>query len=79
MHKQNFIDADKLFDATLDPEYRPINSMNMARVLAQYPVITLKVVVVICSSGIETAAEAHASLRSSGNIRKTCLNEINHE
>ncbi|MGB5456089.1 MAG: DUF1365 domain-containing protein [Gammaproteobacteria bacterium] len=45
VHMQNFIDADKLFDATLDLEYRPINSMNMARVLAQYPVITLKVVV----------------------------------
>ena len=47
VHMQNFIAADKLFDATLDFEYRPINSANMARVLLQYPVITIKVVVAI--------------------------------
>lgn len=47
VHMQNFIDADKLFDATLDLKCRPINSANMARVLAQYPVVTLKVVVSI--------------------------------
>jgi len=45
VHMQNFIDAEKLFDATLDLEYRPINSVNMARVLVQYPVITVKVVI----------------------------------
>ncbi len=45
VHMQNFIDDDKLFDATLDFEYRPINSTNMARVLIQYPVITMKVVI----------------------------------
>ena len=45
VHMQNFIDADKLFDATLDLEYRPITSMNMARVLIQYPVVTMKVVI----------------------------------
>jgi len=45
VHMQNFIDAEKLFDATLDLEYRPISSMNMARVLVQYPVVTLKVVI----------------------------------
>jgi len=45
VHMQNFIDADKLFDATLDFEYRPINSANMARVLIQYPIVTMKVVV----------------------------------
>ena len=44
VHMQNFIDAEKLFDATLDLEYKPITSMNMARVLIQYPVITMKVV-----------------------------------
>ena len=44
VHMQNFIDAEKLFDATLDLEYRPITSTNMARVLVQYPVITMKVV-----------------------------------
>jgi DUF1365 family protein len=45
VHMQNFIDADKLFDATLDLEYKPLTSMNMARVLIQYPVVTVKVVV----------------------------------
>ena len=44
VHMQNFIDAEKLFDATLDLKYRPINSPNMARVLVQYPVVTVKVV-----------------------------------
>ena len=44
VHMQNFIDADKLFDATLDLENRPINSANMARVLVRYPVVTMKVV-----------------------------------
>jgi DUF1365 family protein len=45
VHMQNCIDAEKLFDATLDLEYRPINSANMARVLVQYPIVTMKVVV----------------------------------
>ena len=45
VHMQNFIDDQKLFDATLDLEYRPMTSMNMARVLIQYPVITMKVAV----------------------------------
>ena len=44
VHMQNFIDGDKLFDATLDLEHRPITSLNMARVLTQYPVVTMKVV-----------------------------------
>ena len=44
VHMQNNIDADKIFDATLNLVYRPINSANMARVLVQYPVVTLKVV-----------------------------------
>ena len=44
VHMQNFIEADKLFDATLDLEYKPITSINMARVLIQYPVVTMKVV-----------------------------------
>lgn len=44
VHMQNFMDSEKLFDATLDLDYRPINSANMARVLIQYPVVTLKVV-----------------------------------
>ena len=44
VHMQNFIDAEKLFDATLDLEMRPLSSINMARVLVQYPVITMKVV-----------------------------------
>lgn len=44
VHMQNFIEGDKLFDATLDLEYKPITSLNMARVLTQYPVITMKVV-----------------------------------
>jgi DUF1365 family protein len=45
VHMQNFVDADKLFDATLDLAKRPVNSMNMARVLIQYPVVTMKVVI----------------------------------
>lgn len=44
VHMQNFIDNEKLFDATLDFEYRPMTSKNMARVLVQYPIITMKVV-----------------------------------
>ncbi len=44
VHMQNFIDTDKLFDATLDLEYRPMTSTNMARVLLQYPIVTLKIV-----------------------------------
>ena len=44
VHMQNYIDAEKLFDATLDLEYKPISSLNMARVLVQYPIITMKVV-----------------------------------
>ena len=47
VHMQNNIDADKVFDATLNLEYRPIQSTNMARVLIQYPIVTLKVVVSI--------------------------------
>ncbi len=45
VHMQNFIGDDKLFDATLDLDYRPITSMNMARVLIRYPVVTMKVVI----------------------------------
>ena len=41
---QNFIDNDKLFDATLDLEYKPITSKNMSRVLIQYPMVTMKIV-----------------------------------
>lgn len=44
VHMQNFENANKLFDATLDLEYQPIKSSSMARVLLQYPAITLKVV-----------------------------------
>ena len=44
VHMQNFIDEKKLFDATLDLKYKPINSATMARVLVQYPLITAKVV-----------------------------------
>ena len=44
VHMQNFIDNEKLFDATLDLKYRPITSLNMARVLTQYPIVTVKVV-----------------------------------
>ena len=45
VHMQNYNDFIKLFDATLDLEYRPITSMNMARVLVQYPMVTMKVVI----------------------------------
>ena len=45
VHMQNFIDANTLFDATLDLKYKPINSANLARVLAQYPLVTIKVVI----------------------------------
>lgn len=47
VHMQNFTDSRKLFDATLDLRHRPMTSANMARVLMQYPVITLKVVAAI--------------------------------
>ena len=45
VHMQNYADSAKLFDATLDLEYRPITSGHMARVLLQYPVVTMKVVI----------------------------------
>lgn len=45
VHMHNYLDGDKLFDATLDFKYRPMTSMNMARVLVQYPVVTVKIVV----------------------------------
>ena len=45
VHMQNFIDDEKIFDATLDLAYQPIGHASMARVLLKYPVITLKVVV----------------------------------
>ncbi len=35
---------NKLFDATLDLDYKPITSANMSRVLMQYPIVTMKVV-----------------------------------
>lgn len=44
VHMQNFIDNDKLFDATLDLDYKPITSKNMSRVLIQYPMVTMKIV-----------------------------------
>jgi DUF1365 family protein len=44
VHMQNFENEEKLFDATLDLEKQPIRSSTMARVLIQYPLITLKVV-----------------------------------
>jgi DUF1365 family protein len=47
VHMQNFIDDAKIFDATLDLAYRPINSRNLARVLLRYPVITIKIVAAI--------------------------------
>jgi DUF1365 family protein len=47
VHMQNFIEADKLFDATLDLERRPITSASLARVLVRYPLITVKVVAAI--------------------------------
>lgn len=44
VHMQNFRDGEKLFDATLDLKQSPITSSNLARVLMQYPLITMKVV-----------------------------------
>ena len=45
VHMQNFKDDEKIFDATLDLKQAPISSKNLARVLTQYPLITVKVVV----------------------------------
>jgi DUF1365 family protein len=45
VHMQNFKDDEKIFDATLDLKQTPISSSSLARVLMQYPLITVKVVV----------------------------------
>lgn len=45
VHMQNYIDEEKLFDATIDFKCRPITSWNMSRVLLQYPIVTVKVVI----------------------------------
>ena len=43
VHMQNFIDGEKLFDATLDLERQEISSVNLARILIRYPLVTAKV------------------------------------
>ncbi len=45
VHMENFQAGDKVFDATLLLQQTPLTSANLARVLLQYPVITITVVV----------------------------------
>ena len=47
MHLQNRQDGDKLFDATLSLDRRPINSASLGGVLMIHPLMTLKVMAAI--------------------------------
>jgi DUF1365 family protein len=44
VHMQNYREGSKLFDATLKLERSPMTSFNLARVLVQFPLVTIKVV-----------------------------------
>ena len=44
VHMENYHEGTKIFDATLMLQRSPINRMNLARVLLQYPLITGKVI-----------------------------------
>lgn len=44
VHMQSYRQAQKVFDATLKLQQRPINSWQLSRVLCLYPLMTLKVV-----------------------------------
>lgn len=44
VHMENYLDDDKIFDATLTLKRRSINSMSLASVLIRYPIVTVKVV-----------------------------------
>ena len=47
VHMENRRDGDKIFDATLILEQKEISGTSLARVLASYPFMTLKVIVAI--------------------------------
>lgn len=47
VHLQNRQDGDRLFDATLSLDRRPINSASLAGVLLVHPLMTLKIVAAI--------------------------------
>lgn len=47
VHMENHQNQKKIFDATMRMEQVPIHSGSLARVLAQYPVLTIKVVAAI--------------------------------
>ena len=44
VHMENYREGSKLFDATLKLERSPMTSFNLARVLIQFPLVTVKVV-----------------------------------
>lgn len=44
IHMENFRQGGKIFDATLTLERREINSLQLARVLVSYPLMTVKVI-----------------------------------
>jgi DUF1365 family protein len=44
VHMENFEDSDRLFDATLRLSRRPLTNRGLARLLARYPLLTLRVV-----------------------------------
>lgn len=46
-HMQNFQDSDKVFDATITLDRRPVNHKQLAIVLLRFPLVTVKVVVAI--------------------------------
>jgi hypothetical protein len=44
VHMEDYVDSDKLFDATLSLRRRPITGARLARVLVRYPLMTVQVV-----------------------------------
>ena len=44
VHMKNYHKGEKIFDATMALQRKPINAMNCARVLLRYPFMTLKII-----------------------------------
>jgi DUF1365 family protein len=47
VHMQNYRQGEKLFDATLSLQQQPLNGINMAGVLARYPLMTVRIITAI--------------------------------
>ncbi len=47
VHMKNYQQGEKLFDATLSLQQRPINAINLAGVLIRYPLMTVRIIAAI--------------------------------